>query len=248
MFHSFLLHARSVGTPVTWRGFYAPAGRWMSASAQTVDDLLQVSFRETSEHTEGPVGAAPGMLPSALQEDDDIDRLRYLAEVSEALITTLDRGQTAGQLAELAVSRLADWAVVAILGDGAGPGEEAWAHRDPALRADLATYLDGRLRGAGDDTAMVDALLTGEPVQVPVITPEMVAPSLPTDEVRAAWERLDTTSCTILPLRARGETFGALALMNSGSRPLHSEMEIATAVEVARRGALALDKIGRAHV
>ena len=27
VFHSFLLHARTVGTPVTWRGFYAPAGR-----------------------------------------------------------------------------------------------------------------------------------------------------------------------------------------------------------------------------
>jgi phosphoserine phosphatase RsbU/P len=44
-----------------------------------------------------------------------------------------------------------------------------------------------------------------------------------------------------VPLRARGETFGALALMTAGARPPHTEMEIATAVEVARRGALALD-------
>jgi phosphoserine phosphatase RsbU/P len=241
VFHSFLLHARSVGTPVTWRGFYAPAGRWMSASAQTVEDLLQVSFRETSEHTEGPIGAGGGALRSALEEDEDVDRLRFLAEVSEALISTLDRGETAGQLAQLAVSRLADWAVVHLLGEGGRAGEEAAAHRDPGLRADLATYLSGRLRNTGDGTAMLDALLTGEPVQVPVIHQELVAPSLTTDEVRAAWERLATTSCTIVPLRARGETFGALALMNSGDRPLHTEMEIATAVEVARRGALALD-------
>ena len=45
MFHSFLLHARTIGSPVTWRGFYAPAGRWISATAQTVGDLLQVFFR-----------------------------------------------------------------------------------------------------------------------------------------------------------------------------------------------------------
>jgi phosphoserine phosphatase RsbU/P len=32
-----------------------------------------------------------------------------------------------------------------------------------------------------------------------------------------------------------------MALMNAGARPPHSEMEIATAVEAARRGALALD-------
>jgi sigma-B regulation protein RsbU (phosphoserine phosphatase) len=151
MFHSFLLHARSVGAPVTWRGFYAPAGRWMSASAESVEDLLQVSFRETSEHTEGPVGAGADALRSALLEDDDVDRLRFLAEVSEALISTLDRGRTADQLAQLAVSRLADWAVVALVGDGTGPGEEAAAHRDPARRDDLLTYLAGRPRTTGDD-------------------------------------------------------------------------------------------------
>jgi serine phosphatase RsbU (regulator of sigma subunit) len=88
---------------------------------------------------------------------------------------------------------------------------------------------------------MVDALLTGEPVQITRISEEQVVPSLRTAEVRTAWRRLDTTSCTIVPLRARGETFGALALMNAGARPPHTEMEIATAVEAARRGALALD-------
>jgi PAS domain-containing protein len=57
---------------------------------------------------------------------------------------------------------------------------------------------------AGNDAAMLDALLTGEPVQVTTIQEERVAPSLPTDEVWAAWRRLDTTSCTIVPLRDRG--------------------------------------------
>ena len=34
IFHSFLLHARSVGDTVTWRGFYPPAGCWLDATAQ----------------------------------------------------------------------------------------------------------------------------------------------------------------------------------------------------------------------
>ena len=41
--------------------------------------------------------------------------------------------------------------------------------------------------------------------------------------------------------RARSETFGALAMMNTGSRPPHTEMEIAVAVEAVRRASLALD-------
>jgi phosphoserine phosphatase RsbU/P len=240
VFHSFLLHARTVGTPVTWRGFYAPAGRWLSATAELVDDLLQVSFREAADlPAEGLTGPADEPVAAA-GEDADHDRLRFLAEVSEALITTLDRGESAGQLAELAVRRLADWAVVMLAGEDGG-AEEVWAHRDPARRADLDSYMTGRLRDTGDDAAMVDALLTGEPVQVTTIDQDRITPSLPTEELRAAWRRLDTTSGTIVPLRARGETFGVLALMNAGARPPHTEMEIATAVEMARRGALALD-------
>src|SRR3954453_10624581 len=97
-FHSFLLHARGAVAPVTWQGFYAPAGRWLSATAVVVEDLLHVSFREaTGRVTEG------GRPQPATSEEDDRDRLRFLAEVSEAMITTLDTGESATQLAELAV-------------------------------------------------------------------------------------------------------------------------------------------------
>lgn len=242
IFHGFLLHARSIGTRVTWQGYYAPAGRWISATAVVVDDLLQVYFHDSSDQfTERPDVAGPLEDAGDQRADADRDRLRFLAEVSEAMITTLDTGESAGQLAELAVRRLCDWAVVALVGEHGEPGEEAWAHRDPARRVDLDTYLRGRLRDAGDDAVMVDALLSGAPVQVTTIDEDLIQTSLPTDEVRAAWRRLDLSSCTIVPLRARGETFGALAMMNSGSRAPLTEMEIATAVEVARRGALALD-------
>jgi serine phosphatase RsbU (regulator of sigma subunit) len=241
IFQSFLLHARSVGGPVTWHGFYAPAGRWLIATAVVVDDALHAFFRPSDDSAAGPAGATDGAGAGQADDGGDRDRLRFLAEVSEAMITTLDTGASATQLAELAVSRLCDWAIVALVGESGGPGEEAWAHRDPARRVDLDTYLTGRLRDTGDDVALVNALLSGEPVQVPRIDEDLVAPSLPTEAVRAAWRRLEASSCTIVPLRARGETFGALAMMNAGSRPLHTETEIATAVEVARRGALALD-------
>ena len=239
-FHSFLLHARRRPGPVTWSGFYAPADRWLRATASDVDGLLQVAFREAG----GTADTAAEGLPaprSTVDEDSDRERLRYLAEVSDAMISTLDTGESATRLAELAVRRLCDWAVVALRGEDDAPGDQGWAHRDPARRGDLDTYLSGRLAGTGDDQALIAALLTGQPVQIPAVREELVAPSLPTEEVRTAWRRLHSTTTTIVPLRARGETFGALALVNTGDRPRHTEMEVATAVEVARRGALALD-------
>ncbi|WP_138734467.1 SpoIIE family protein phosphatase [Modestobacter excelsi] len=242
IFHSFLLRARGAGAPVTWQGFYAPADRWVSATAAVVDDdLLQITFRQAGDGLTEPAVTGSRGEPAAAESVADRDRLRFLAEVSEAMITTLDTGESATRLAELAARRLCDWAMVALVGEDGGAGEEAWSHRDPARRGDLDTYVRGRLRDAVDDAAMVDALLSGEPVQVSSIDQEEVAPSLPDEEVRAAWRRLETTSCTIVPLRARGETFGVLALLNTGARPAHTEAEIATAVEAARRGALALD-------
>src|SRR3954452_8517441 len=150
--HTFLLHARGAGAPVTWQGFYAPTGRWLTATAVVVGDLLQVSFREIADQLHGRADertAAPD------EETGDRARLRYLAEVSEAMIATLDTAESAARLAELAVRRLCDWAVVALTGEDGGPGEQASAHGDPARRADLGTYLRGRLPDTGDDVALV---------------------------------------------------------------------------------------------
>jgi sigma-B regulation protein RsbU (phosphoserine phosphatase) len=235
IFHSFLLRARSTGTPMTWSGYYPPTGHWLEATAEVVDDLLQVSARPLDGRSAGYRAAG---APAGLEEG--ADRLRFLAEVSDTLIASLDSGESAARLAELAVSRLCDWGYVALRTEDGHFGEDAWAHRDPVRRADLDCYLTGRLRGPGD-AALLRALASGMPVHMASIDEGLVAPTLPTDEVRAAWRRLDTTSCLIVPLRARGETFGAMALLNAGDRPPHDEMQIATAVEVARRGALALD-------
>ncbi len=276
IFHSFLLHARSVGgagsaRPVTWQGFYAPAGRWLTATAVVTGGLLQLSFRDSGHSggerraPSGAAGAAAGgnvaglddtgvddtgvddtgvddteAGAAELDEDAERNRLRFLAEVSDAMISTLDAEESAARLAELVLPRLGDWSMISLIGDDGRPSAEAHAHADPARRADLDTYLAGRIRSTGDDSPLVAALLTGEPVQL-AIDQALVEPSLSTDAVRAAWDRLEASSCTIVPLRARGETFGALVLMISAGRPAHTEMEIATAVEVARRAAVAMD-------
>lgn len=245
IFHTFLLRARTAGTPVTWRGFYPPTATWLWASAEVADDLLHVYL-----HSDAAGHAASEVSTAVAGEDADRERLRYLAEVSESLITTLDTGESVKRLAELLVPRLADWAVVTTFGEG-GRAEEAWAHRDPAARADVDTVMTGRRTRADHDEGLLAAIRAGSPVQVTDVDRTTLAASLPTEEVRAAFGRLNLRSYTLVPLRAHGETFGALVLMNDGSRPPHSEAEIATATEVARRGALALDNArlyGKQHV
>jgi serine phosphatase RsbU (regulator of sigma subunit) len=240
--HSFLLHARTVGEEVTWHGFYPPAGRWFDATAHRVGDQLHVTFREASARRTEGAGGHVGDPAGALRDPDaDIDRLRYLAEVSEAMISTLDTGESLAKFVDLVVPRLCDWAVVALMGEDRRPVEMAHGHRDPALRADLDIYLNRPDQQSDESSPLAAAFYTGEPIHLVDIPPEMVEPQLTTAEVRRAWERLDSRSFTIVPLRARTEVFGGLVLVNSSQRPPHSEMEIATAVEVARRAGLALD-------
>jgi hypothetical protein len=172
---------------------------------------------------------------------DDRDRLAFLAEVSDAMIRSLDTGETADRLARLAVPRLADWATVTVLGDDGGAPRTARAHRDPERLEDLDTYLAGRSSGARDRPALMTRLLHGQPVQLTSVDPELSGPALPSAPVRAAWERLAANSVVLLPLIVHGETIGALSLVNTGDRPPHTAVEVETAVEVARRGGLALD-------
>lgn len=240
--HSLLLHARDAGHRVTWQGFHATTDRWLNASAVVVGDSLHMQFHEMVERTPEEPGACPDVAPAAAGSDGGSrDRLRFLAAVSEAMISTLDTAESATKLVELLVDRMCDWAIVTVLGDDGMPSDRGWAHADPALLPALDTYLNGRARRGADDSPMAQALLSGQPVQMTTMEAEFVEASLTTEEVRQAWQRLDTTSGLIVPLRVRNETFGVLALMNSSRRPPHTEVQIATAVEVARRAALALD-------
>ncbi|MGZ4649862.1 MAG: SpoIIE family protein phosphatase [Kineosporiaceae bacterium] len=237
--HSFLLHARSVGEPVTWHGYYAPTDRWLDATAERVGDRLHVILRDVSTHAADGL-IAPVISPTVDPEGDH-DRLRFLAEVSESMISTLDTGESLQKLLDLLVPRMCDWAVVALIGEDRKTQASVRAHRDPDMLATLDTYLDRPEQGGNEDTPMTTAFFTGEPIVVHPIPLQLIEDQLTSDEIRTAWQRLDTDAFTIVPLRARGEVFGGIALMNTTARGPHSEMEIATAVEVARRAGLALD-------
>jgi hypothetical protein len=238
--HSFLLHARSVDDRVTWHGYYAPRSSWLEASAVRRGRRLHVTFRQAPDDasTRPVVAPADGEGERA---DADRERLRFLAEVSEAMISTLDTGKSLTKLVELVVPRLCDWAVASLIDENRRPLETARAHRDPQRLADLATYLDQSTDDGDDDSPMASAFYTGEPIHLDTIPAELVEPALTSPAARRAWERLDAASFTVVPLRARSQTFGGLALVNTSGRPPHTEMEIATAVEVARRAGLALD-------
>ena len=145
---------------------------------------------------------APGSLAAAAAGDLDAerDRLAYLARVTETMIGTLDTGESATRLAELAVSRLCDWAIVVVGPEDGRAGEEGRAHRDPARRA-RRRHLPRR-PAAGDPAGQPDRHRLAHRAAGAAGADRRrsgSSPTLPTDEVRAAWRRLDTTSAVVVP-------------------------------------------------
>ena len=68
-------------------------------------------------------------------------RLQLLAEAGRVLSGTLEIDQQVGQLAELVVPELGDWCWLVVTDEQGRLRELACAHRDPARRVELETYV-----------------------------------------------------------------------------------------------------------
>jgi serine phosphatase RsbU (regulator of sigma subunit) len=169
-------------------------------------------------------------------------RLQLLADVGRVLSGTVDiRGQLA-ELADLVVPLLGDWGWIVAL-DEHGLVEMAVAHRDPQRTADVAAFVRLMASSASDQALAATVLRTGQPVVIPEITPQRIDAAFRDDLARDALRTLDPAAVLAVPLTARGQVLGVLALNNLAERGTHSEAETETAVEVGRRAGVALDQM-----
>lgn len=140
--HDFLLRARDSDEPVSWRGYFERTGRWFTATVRPLgEDLWHLSFRQDPPEATGLNDNAGRRRPD---EVGDRARLRYLADVSETLSSTVDVREAVRRLAGLVVPRLADWALVAVLDEHGRADEQAWVHHDAAAQRDLDAYMSAR--------------------------------------------------------------------------------------------------------
>jgi PAS domain S-box-containing protein len=166
---------------------------------------------------------------------------RILAEASRALASSLEYEATVAAVARMAVPALADWCFVEMREPDGSVRMVAAAHRDPAL---VEMALETSRRWPIDPDAPYGTghvLRTGEPELVPVI-PEEVLDAVAKDAEHAALlRRMRFRSSLSVPIAVRGRTEGVLSLVSSDSGRLYGEDDLALALEVARRAAVAID-------
>jgi PAS domain S-box-containing protein len=139
------------------------------------------------------------------------ERLRFLGEASALLGSSLDVDRTLEQLGGLVAGRVADWCSAHLVADSPGLRLVAVAHSDESRVEALRTEL-----AVTRATERIRRVIRGG------------RPSVRPDSV-------------VVPLSARGRTFGAMTLGWDGTAPPHDEAEVEFALDLARRAAVAID-------
>jgi serine phosphatase RsbU (regulator of sigma subunit) len=218
---------RESGRSGSTEAWFEPLGRWFRADAFLTDAGLVVTYDDVTERrrTEDERAAAAAAREVAAEEAaraaSDAEQagrhLMLLGDINLAMTSTLDT-DTKG--ARRDVGR---------------------AHSDPAMVEAMHRYADARVSSNRASAPVPMALRSGRPVVIPELTPAHIETMVSDEVSRAALAPLRVAAVAAFPLVARGETFGALTLVNGPERGAHTADELRTAEIASRRAALALD-------
>jgi PAS domain S-box-containing protein len=200
---------------------------------------LTLELEATNQQLENTLADAEEAR-QALQAADY--RTRFLVELGDALSASLDYETNLRELTRKVVPELADWCVVEMSEAGGVDSRQlAVAHVDPA-KVSLAHELRRRYPQRPDaDTGVAKVMRTGKPELYPEITDDMLAAAVQDQDHLQLLRVLNLRSAMILPLIARGRTLGTLTLVAAESGRTFGEADLAFAMELARRAALAID-------
>jgi signal transduction histidine kinase len=169
-------------------------------------------------------------------------RWRFLAETSGLLDRSLDYQETLANVVRFVVPRIADSAVIALLGEDGSLTWEHSAHRDSGKEAILAKLSPYWPRLTRKNHPMAEALRSGETQSMYTVADDFLRSVALDGTHLAILRQLALISIIIVPLAARGRTLGSLLLATTrDSDRRYTDRDVAIANELGRRAALAVD-------
>jgi signal transduction histidine kinase/ActR/RegA family two-component response regulator len=145
-------------------------------------------------------------------------RLRFLADASILLASSLDIRETLDQLARAIVPRFADWTTITIADEGGVPRRIAGVHADPARAAAMTEYLASFPPERHRPSEMMRATSSGQSIFRREVTDDLLAGFAQDERHLEVLRELGCTSLVVVPLLVRGESIGALSMCMSGDR------------------------------
>jgi GAF domain-containing protein len=167
-------------------------------------------------------------------------RLRFLADASQVLASSLEYRQTLSQVAALAVPDHADWCSVEIVEDGV-LRTLAVAHIDPA-KVELAHQLQTRWPSdPSSPSGSAQVVRTGQSLLIEEVTDDMLVRATRDPEHLRVARQLGLRSAISVPLTAHETVLGVLTLVSAESDRRYGADDVAFVEDLGRRAALAID-------
>ncbi len=190
---------------------------------------------------DGQPVAAVTIIEDVTRERTAELRDRFLARATETLMSSLDYEETLRNVAWLAVPEIADWCAVELVDERGERQRVAVAHRDPD-KLDLAERLRAyEPEDLDPDRGVGRILRTGRSELYQDIPDEALAAAAVNEEHLGLLLSLGFRSVLLVPLTARGRTFGVMTLVTAESMRRFEEADREFAEQVAGRAAIAVD-------
>jgi serine phosphatase RsbU (regulator of sigma subunit) len=219
------------------------AARFSADGAREVHRIVLTAGTDRREYERELLRARRSAEHAGAASERARERLTLLADTTTAMLTSLDVAGALARLAEAVVPALADYAFAYLTGDAqADEGPlTASAHVDPRRRPLLSRLVE-RMPSTLTAAAPLSTVLAGGPPQLIAKVPPAILDTLSDDpQVRSQLALLGAGSALIVPLVARGRPVAVLVLVRTGHGKPYTEEDLADAMELAGRAALAVD-------
>ncbi|MBC8160033.1 MAG: PAS domain-containing sensor histidine kinase [Roseiflexaceae bacterium] len=169
------------------------------------------------------------------------DRLRFLAESSIVLASSLNYHETIRNVTTIIVPSLADWCTVDMRTPDGGSERVAVFHADPLKQHVLERIRTNYTLPPNAAMGYPAVIRTGRSILVPLVTLSELRQVALDQEHLELLVSLGVYSMVFVPISARGVTIGALTLGLSELRASYTSEDLAFAEELGRRVGQAVD-------
>ena len=202
---------------------FAPTGRWLEVHAYPTRDGMATYALDVSERVRAE------------------ETLRFLADASRILGSSLDYAQTLQTVAQLAVPFLADYCIVDLIEEDGSVRRLATAHVDPSKQPLLEEIKE--YPPILDSNNFVAAVLrTGRSELAPDTSNlDVSISSAGRSELMRIVHALGPKSYLCVPLIVNDRVLGSILCVSTNEKRRYGESELAVAEELGRRAAVAVE-------
>ncbi|MBG1245001.1 PAS domain S-box protein [Nostoc sp. NZL] len=189
---------------------------------------------------EGTVNGGAFFVVDITERKQAEKRLRYIAQISSLLSTSLDYEETLEQIAKISVPQLADWCSVDILNEDGSIRRLPIAHADSS-KAELARKLQQYATDYKGASAITRVLQTGQSELISEISDSLLVASTQNQEHLELVRQLGMKSVMIVPLITQGQVLGTITFVTAESNRRYDHTDLTLATDITHRAALAVE-------